>query len=85
MSIQRWIAIDILYLLETIMDLVVKKQPLHVSKHARFEADGGVCEFIKRVWEYNLRKKQEASAIIGRCVVSSTTPSDVQEDTRTLP
>ena len=27
---------------------VVRNQPSHVSKHARYDEDGGVCKFIKR-------------------------------------
>ena len=65
--------------------LNVKNPPSCVSKHARFDKDGGMCEFIKHTQQYDLQKKQEASAIIGGCIVSSTTPSDIQEGTCTLP
>ena len=63
----------------------VKNQPSCVSKQLRFDKDVGMWEFIKHGWQYDLQKKDEASAIIGIAVVSSTTPSNVQEDTCMLP
>ena len=51
---------------------IVKNQPLHVSKHVRFNEDGGMHEFIKRTQQYNLQKMQDASALIGRWIVSAT-------------
>ena len=43
----------------------VKNQPLHVSKHTRSNEDTSMCKFIKHVQQYDLQKKEEASAIIG--------------------
>ena len=62
----------------------VKNQPLHVPKCAKIDKDTSMHEFIKCDWQYNLQKR-EASALIGRCIVSSTTPSNIQEDAHTLP
>ena len=62
----------------------VKNQPLHVSKHARFDEDTSTREFIKCVWQYNLQKKKEVNAIIGAALISATT-SNVQEDAHMLP
>ena len=63
----------------------VKNQPLHVSKHARFDKDTGMWKLIKHAWQYDLQEKKEVNAIIGAALVSATTPSDVQEDACTLP
>ena len=44
------------------------------QKWLQFDKDTSICEFTKHVLQYDLQKKQEASAIIGNAIVHAVSP-----------